>query len=109
MGATASSVAAGPGEAGARSKSGTGQLRVESLLADCKEPRRMLEVMQRYKPAVVFHAAAYKHVALMQENPVEAVRNNALGTRGLTEIAGDHGVDAFVLVSTDKAVAPATV
>jgi FlaA1/EpsC-like NDP-sugar epimerase len=58
---------------------------------------------------VVFHAAAYKHVPLMEENPVEAVRNNAVATRIVAAAAGDMGVTRFVLVSTDKAVAPATV
>jgi FlaA1/EpsC-like NDP-sugar epimerase len=80
-----------------------------AVLADCKEEERMREVFAEHRPAVVFHAAAYKHVGLMQENPVEAVRNNALGTRVVARIAGDSGVGTFVLVSTDKAVAPATV
>jgi FlaA1/EpsC-like NDP-sugar epimerase len=57
----------------------------------------------------VFHAAAYKHVGLMERNPIEAVRNNALATRLVAAIAGDLGTEAFVLVSTDKAVSPATV
>ncbi|MEX2421172.1 MAG: polysaccharide biosynthesis protein, partial [Actinomycetota bacterium] len=82
---------------------------VESVLADCKEPDRMLEVMQRFKPDVVFHAAAYKHVPLMEENPLEAVRNNALATRVTAETAAVSGVTRFVLISTDKAVAPRTV
>jgi FlaA1/EpsC-like NDP-sugar epimerase len=73
----------------------------ESVLADCKEPHRMLEVMQRFKPDVVFHAAAYKHVPLMEANPLEAVRNNAIATRVTAE--------RFVLISTDKAVNPQTV
>jgi len=78
-------------------------------LADVKDEERMTEIFGEHRPEVVFHAAAYKHVGLMQDNPVEAVRNNALATRGLTTIAGDYGVSTFVLVSTDKAVAPATV
>src|SRR3954447_3818764 len=80
-----------------------------SVLADCKDAERMAEVFSEHRPEVVFHAAAYKHVALMENNPIEAVRNNALATRTLTAIAGEHGVSAFVLISTDKAVAPATV
>src|SRR4051812_10622260 len=82
---------------------------VESVLADCKEPARMLEVMQRFKPSVVFHAAAYKHVPLMESNPLEAVRNNAIATRITAETAAASQVDRFVLVSTDKAVNPRTV
>ncbi|MFL5891796.1 MAG: polysaccharide biosynthesis protein [Solirubrobacterales bacterium] len=83
--------------------------RVEAVLADCKEPERMLEVMQRFKPDVVFHAAAYKHVALMEANPLEAVRNNAIATRVTAETAAAAGTERFVLVSTDKAVNPRTV
>jgi FlaA1/EpsC-like NDP-sugar epimerase len=82
---------------------------VESVLADCKEPHRMLEVMQRFKPSVVFHAAAYKHVPLMEANPLEAVRNNAIATRITAETAAASKVERFVLVSTDKAVNPKTV
>ena len=79
------------------------------VLADCKEEERMREVLTEHRPAVVFHAAAYKHVTMMELNPVEAIRNNALATRLVARIAGEVGVGAFVLVSTDKAVKPATV
>jgi FlaA1/EpsC-like NDP-sugar epimerase len=79
------------------------------VLADCKEEERMREVLSEHRPAVVFHAAAYKHVMMMELNPVEAVRNNALATRLVARIAGETGVGTFVLVSTDKAVKPATV
>jgi FlaA1/EpsC-like NDP-sugar epimerase len=79
------------------------------VLADCKEEERMREVLSEHRPAVVFHAAAYKHVGMMELNPVEAVRNNALATRLVARIAGEVGVRTFVLVSTDKAVSPATV
>ncbi len=82
---------------------------VESVLADCKEPSRMLEVMQRFKPGIVFHAAAYKHVPLMEANPLEAVRNNAIATRITAETAAASDVERFVLISTDKAVNPKTV
>ncbi|MGA8218862.1 MAG: nucleoside-diphosphate sugar epimerase/dehydratase [Solirubrobacterales bacterium] len=83
--------------------------RVESVLADCKEADRMLEVMQRFKPEIVFHAAAYKHVPLMEANPLEAIRNNAMATQVTTETAVASGCERFVLVSTDKAVNPRTV
>ena len=80
-----------------------------AVLADCKEEERMREVFAEHRPTIVFHAAAYKHVGLMEANPVEAVRNNAIGTKVVAHIAGEAGVRRFVLVSTDKAVAPATV
>jgi FlaA1/EpsC-like NDP-sugar epimerase len=79
------------------------------VLADCKENERMREVFAEQQPSIVFHAAAYKHVALMEANAVEAIRNNALATRLVAELAGETGTARFVLVSTDKAVAPATV
>jgi FlaA1/EpsC-like NDP-sugar epimerase len=84
-------------------------LNTVSVLADCKEEDRMRQVFAEHRPAIVFHAAAYKHVGLMETNPVEAVRNNALATRVVAEVAGDSQTSAFVLVSTDKAVSPATV
>jgi FlaA1/EpsC-like NDP-sugar epimerase len=80
-----------------------------AVLADCKEEERIREVMTEHRPTFVFHAAAYKHVGLMESNPVEAVRNNAIATRVAARVAGQTGVRAFVLVSTDKAVSPATV
>jgi len=80
-----------------------------AVLADCKDATRMQELFADEEPSVVFHAAAYKHVGLMEENPVEAVRNNAVATRIVAAAAGEAGVERFVLVSTDKAVAPATV
>jgi len=80
-----------------------------AVLGDCKEEERMREVFAEHRPQVVFHAAAYKHVGLMEANPVEAVRNNALATRIVARIAGEMGCKAFVLVSTDKAVEPTTV
>jgi FlaA1/EpsC-like NDP-sugar epimerase len=83
--------------------------RAAPVLADCKDATRVAEVFEEYSPSVVFHAAAYKHVPLMEENPVEAVRNNAVATRIVAAAAGEAGVERFVLVSTDKAVSPATV
>jgi FlaA1/EpsC-like NDP-sugar epimerase len=80
-----------------------------AVLADCKDATRMGELFAAECPSVVFHAAAYKHVPLMEENPVEAVRNNAVATRIVAAAAGECGAERFILVSTDKAVAPATV
>ncbi len=82
---------------------------LSAVLGDCKEEERMREVFAEHRPTVVFHAAAYKHVGLMEANPVEAVRNNAIATRVVAHVAGESGAQRFVLVSTDKAVAPATV
>jgi FlaA1/EpsC-like NDP-sugar epimerase len=80
-----------------------------AVLADCREEERMREVLTEHRPSVVFHAAAYKHVTMMELNPVEAIRNNALATRVVARVAGEGQVGTFVLVSTDKAVKPATV
>jgi FlaA1/EpsC-like NDP-sugar epimerase len=82
---------------------------LSAVLADCKEEERIREIFTEHRPTVVFHAAAYKHVGLMEANPIEAVRNNAIATRVVAHVAGELGVERFVLVSTDKAVAPATV
>jgi FlaA1/EpsC-like NDP-sugar epimerase len=79
------------------------------VLADCRSRTKMRQIFERYRPAVVFHAAAYKHVPLMEANPLESVRNNALATRVLAEIAPEFGTERFVLVSTDKAVNAKTV
>lgn len=82
---------------------------VASVIADVKEGDRVREILAEHRPQVVFHAAAYKHVALMEANPVEAVHNNAVATRSLARLCGEAGVERFVLVSTDKAVDPKTV
>ncbi len=79
------------------------------VLADAGNRERMRRVFERYTPDVVFHAAAYKHVPLMEANPLESVRNNTLATKVMAEVAVELGVERFVLVSTDKAVNPKTV
>jgi FlaA1/EpsC-like NDP-sugar epimerase len=79
------------------------------VLADVGNPTKMRQVFERYEPSVVFHAAAYKHVPLMEANPLESVRNNALATKVVADVAVEHGAHRFVLVSTDKAVNPKTV
>jgi FlaA1/EpsC-like NDP-sugar epimerase len=79
------------------------------VLADCQSRTKMRQVFDRYRPAVVFHAAAYKHVPLMEANPLESVRNNALATQVVADAAVESGAARFVLVSTDKAVNPKTV
>ena len=79
-------------------------------LVDVRNKKAMRrEVFEKYKPTVVFHAAAYKHVPLMETHPLESVRNNVVGTRIVAELAAEFGVGRFVLISTDKAVNPKTV
>ncbi len=79
------------------------------IMADVKDGVKMRQIFSKYQPGVVFHAAAYKHVALMEANPIEAVRNNTLGTRTLADVAVEFGTKRFVLVSTDKAASPKTI
>jgi FlaA1/EpsC-like NDP-sugar epimerase len=78
-------------------------------IADITNHALVERIFKQFRPTVVFHAAAYKHVPMMETNPVEAIRNNAYGTRTVCEISERTGVERFVLVSTDKAVAPKTV
>jgi FlaA1/EpsC-like NDP-sugar epimerase len=80
-----------------------------AILADAGNRTKMRQIFEKYRPGVVFHAAAYKHVPLMEANPLEAVRNNTLATRTVADVAVEFGAKRFVLVSTDKAVNPKTV
>jgi FlaA1/EpsC-like NDP-sugar epimerase len=79
------------------------------LIADVGDEPRMREIFETYRPEVIFHAAAHKHVPLMEVNAVEAIKNNVLATRCLADLAGKYGVRDFVLISTDKAVNPTSV
>ncbi len=83
--------------------------KLKAVLADCRDEDRLQQVFERYRPQAVFHAAAYKHVPMMQLNPVEAVRNNVLATKITAQLAAEYGAGRFVLVSTDKSVNPVTV
>ncbi|WP_397537108.1 polysaccharide biosynthesis protein [Rummeliibacillus pycnus] len=76
------------------------------LIADVQDQGRIFEIMGKYLPDVVYHAAAHKHVPLMEYNPIEAVKNNIFGTKNVAEAAHTFGVASFVMVSTDKAVNP---
>jgi FlaA1/EpsC-like NDP-sugar epimerase len=84
-------------------------LTLVNVVADVTDQGRMDSVLARYRPDFVFHAAAYKHVPLMEENPVEAARNNVLGTLCVAQAAARWGASKFVLISTDKAVYPSSV
>src|SRR5690625_1346163 len=88
-----------------------GQTDVEiiPIIGDMKDRARMFQIMEKYHPKKVYHAAAHKHVPLMEYNPHEAVKNNIIGTKNVAEAADANGVDTFVLVSTDKAVNPTNV
>nr|WP_281719483.1 polysaccharide biosynthesis protein [Nitrosomonas nitrosa] len=84
-------------------------LPIVPLIGDVTDAQRVCEVLEQYKPQIVFHAAAHKHVPLVELNPLEAVKNNCLGTRIIAEAANRYGVEQFVHISTDKAVNPSSV
>ncbi|KAF1303495.1 polysaccharide biosynthesis protein [Enterococcus sp. JM9B] len=79
------------------------------IIADIQDRKRLAEVMKIYQPKVVYHAAAHKHVPLMEVNPKEAIKNNIYGTKNVAETAKDAGVERFVMISTDKAVNPTNI
>jgi FlaA1/EpsC-like NDP-sugar epimerase len=81
----------------------------QAMVGDVTDRNRIDAVMERHRSEIVFHAAAHKHVPLMEDNPCEAVKNNVFGTRSMMEAAARHGVERFVLISTDKAVNPTSV
>ena len=83
--------------------------RVTSVLADIRDRERMLEVFREHRPQVVFHAAAHKHVPILEDYPQEALLTNVLGTANVVEAATAFGAERFVLISTDKAVRPSSV
>ncbi|WP_413305701.1 nucleoside-diphosphate sugar epimerase/dehydratase [Bacillus sp. 1P10SD] len=85
------------------------QIEIVPVIGDIQDRTRMFEVMEEHRPFVVYHAAAHKHVPLMEYNPREAVKNNIFGTRNVAEAADTFGVNTFVLISSDKAVNPPNV
>lgn len=93
-----------------RELAGTGGgVDVQQVLADCGDVARVRKVFGRCRPQVVVHAAAHKHVPMMEWHPTEAIKNNVMGTYNLATIAGEAGAESFILVSTDKAVRPSSV
>ncbi len=89
--------------------SGYPDARFVPLIADVGDEPRMRQIFERYRPAVIFHAAAHKHVPLMETNSAEAVKNNVIATRLVGRLAGEYGAADFVMISTDKAVNPTSI
>jgi len=85
------------------------KIEIIPIIADIQDRKLMFKIMTKYKPHFVYHAAAHKHVPLMELNPHEAVKNNIFGTKNVAEAAENAGVEKFVLISTDKAVNPPNV
>ncbi len=81
----------------------------EFLVGSVRNKERIDDVLEHYQPDIIFHAAAHKHVPLMEDSPCEAIKNNVFGTYNVAESAGEHGVKKFVLISTDKAVNPTNI
>ncbi|MBX0330469.1 polysaccharide biosynthesis protein [Oscillochloris sp. ZM17-4] len=90
-------------------KSGNSTCRIDARIADLRFLERIGTIFEEYRPEIVFHAAAHKHVPLMELNPVEAITNNILGTRNLLQASLAAGIAQFVMISTDKAVNPTSV
>lgn len=84
-------------------------VRIDELIGNIKDEKRIEEIFSATRPAIVFHAAAYKHVPLMEENVSEAIKNNIFGTQIVAEAAVREGVDTFIFISTDKAINPSSV
>ncbi|WBW98943.1 polysaccharide biosynthesis protein [Oceanirhabdus sp. W0125-5] len=84
-------------------------LKLDVIIASVRDKKRIYEIFREKKPDVVFHAAAHKHVPLMERNPVEAIKNNVFGTYNVVNAADEYGTKRFVLISTDKAVNPTNI
>lgn len=85
------------------------KLNLEAIVASVRDKARLKNVFETYKPEIVFHAAAHKHVPLMEKSPLEAIKNNVFGTYNVVNCADEYGVEKFVLISTDKAVNPTNI
>ena len=86
-----------------------GNINLKTIIASIRDVKRMDRIFEQYNPNVVFHAAAHKHVPLMEVSPGEAIKNNVFGTKNIAELSHKYGVSRFVLISTDKAVNPTNI
>ena len=85
------------------------EIEVDAIVASVREKHRLNEIFEEFKPYLVFHAAAHKHVPLMETSPLEAIKNNVFGTYNVVNCADEYGVKRFILISTDKAVNPTNI
>jgi len=85
------------------------RLKISPLVADIQDKEKIEQIFDKFRPSVIFHAAAYKHVPLMEEHPDEAVKNNIFGTKKVAEAAIKYGTEKFIFISTDKAINPTSV
>ena len=85
------------------------ELKLDTLIGSVRDSRKMFQVFEKYRPEIVYHAAAHKHVPLMEDSPCESIKNNAMGTYKTAYAAMAHGCKRFVLISTDKAVNPTNI
>ena len=84
-------------------------MKIEAIIASVRDKKRLKEIFDKFRPYLVFHAAAHKHVPLMETSPLEAIKNNVFGTYNVVNCADEYGVKRFVLISTDKAVNPTNI
>ncbi len=82
---------------------------IEAIVGSVRDKKKLDSIFKKYRPALVFHAAAHKHVPLMEDSPLEAIKNNVLGTKNVADCADEYGTKRFILISTDKAVNPTNI
>ncbi len=85
------------------------KLKIEAVIGSVRDKKRLKEIFEKYKPYLVFHAAAHKHVPLMEKSPIEAIKNNVFGTYNVVNACDEYNVKRFILISTDKAVNPTNI
>ncbi len=90
-------------------RTGQNSSKISTIVGDIQDSSFLEYIFSKHKPQIIFHAAAYKHVPLMEHNPIEAIKNNVFGTKNLIEVSSRHDAENFVMISTDKAVNPASI